>query len=113
MLCACRVGCEFVIATGDNFYSSGIAAEKGPYDPQWKTSFRDIYNASSLQVGPTTPPPSCLLETGPSAPSPFPPSPRQPSMPEHSGVMGGKELRGLSAHKATSLALAPTPGAAA
>ena len=42
--------CAFVLNTGDSFYNLGIDAAKGIYDPQWKSSFKDIYNHSSLQV---------------------------------------------------------------
>ena len=45
-----EVKCAFVINTGDNFYNLGIDAAQGVYDPQWKTSFKDLYNDSSLQV---------------------------------------------------------------
>jgi hypothetical protein len=37
---------QFVIATGDNFYPSGVISE---FDPLWKYSFEDIYTAFSLQ----------------------------------------------------------------
>lgn len=40
------IGARFVISTGDNFYPDGVA---GVDDPQWKTSFEDIYTAASLQ----------------------------------------------------------------
>lgn len=36
---------DFIIATGDNFYPVGVASE---YDPQWKSSFEDIYTDFSL-----------------------------------------------------------------
>ena len=35
-----------VISTGDNFYPSGV---KGVDDPQWKTSFEDVFSAPGLQ----------------------------------------------------------------
>jgi acid phosphatase len=38
---------RFVISVGDNFYEDGIT---GVDDPQWKTSFEDVYAAPSLQV---------------------------------------------------------------
>jgi acid phosphatase len=38
---------RFVVSTGDNFYSYGVASVT---DPQWKTSFEDVYAARSLQV---------------------------------------------------------------
>ncbi|MDJ1479608.1 metallophosphoesterase [Cytophagaceae bacterium YF14B1] len=37
---------DFIIATGDNFYPSGVISE---YDPLWKYSFEDIYTDFSLQ----------------------------------------------------------------
>jgi tartrate-resistant acid phosphatase type 5 len=37
---------QFTIATGDNFYPSGVISE---WDPLWKYSFEDIYTAFSLQ----------------------------------------------------------------
>jgi hypothetical protein len=36
---------DFIISTGDNFYPVGVASE---YDPQWKSSFEDIYTDFSL-----------------------------------------------------------------
>lgn len=36
---------DFIISAGDNFYPVGVASE---YDPQWKTSFEDIYKDFSL-----------------------------------------------------------------
>nr|WP_315257666.1 tartrate-resistant acid phosphatase type 5 family protein [uncultured Flavobacterium sp.] len=36
---------DFIIATGDNFYPVGVASE---FDPQWKSSFEDIYTDFSL-----------------------------------------------------------------
>ncbi|MCB2198561.1 metallophosphoesterase [bacterium] len=38
---------DFVVSTGDNFYNSGVMSVE---DEQWRTSFEDIYTASSLQV---------------------------------------------------------------
>jgi acid phosphatase len=38
---------RFVISVGDNFYEDGITSVD---DPQWKTSFEDVYTAPSLQV---------------------------------------------------------------
>jgi acid phosphatase len=38
---------RFVISVGDNFYEDGVASAA---DPQWKTSFEDVYAAPSLQV---------------------------------------------------------------
>jgi hypothetical protein len=37
---------NFIIATGDNFYPSGVVSE---FDPLWKYSFEDIYTDFSLQ----------------------------------------------------------------
>lgn len=37
---------QFIIATGDNFYPSGVASE---WDPLWRYSFEDIYTDFSLQ----------------------------------------------------------------
>ena len=37
----------FVISVGDNFYDDGV---QSPSDPQWRSSFEDIYTARSLQV---------------------------------------------------------------
>lgn len=37
---------QFIIATGDNFYPSGVISE---WDPLWKYSYEDIYTAFSLQ----------------------------------------------------------------
>jgi len=38
---------RFVISVGDNFYEEGVQSAT---DPQWKSSFEDIYTAPSLQV---------------------------------------------------------------
>jgi len=38
---------RFVVSTGDNFYEYGV---KSVEDPQWKTSFEDVYTAKGLQV---------------------------------------------------------------
>lgn len=38
---------RFVLSSGDNFYPAGV---KSASDPQWKTSFEDIYSAGSLQT---------------------------------------------------------------
>jgi acid phosphatase len=42
-----EIGARFVISVGDNFYQDGVT---GVSDPQWKTSFEDIYTAPSLQI---------------------------------------------------------------
>jgi acid phosphatase len=39
--------CDFVISTGDNFYEKGVSSVT---DSQFKTSFENIYSASSLQI---------------------------------------------------------------
>lgn len=36
---------DFIISTGDNFYPVGVASE---HDPQWKSSYEDIYKDFSL-----------------------------------------------------------------
>lgn len=41
------IGARFVISTGDNFYPSGVESVE---DPQWKTSFEDIYAAPALSI---------------------------------------------------------------
>ncbi len=41
-----EVGSMFTIATGDNFYPSGVISE---WDPLWKYSFEDIYTDFHLQ----------------------------------------------------------------
>jgi hypothetical protein len=43
---ASEVKAQFIIATGDNFYPSGVISE---WDPLWKYSYEDIYTAFSLQ----------------------------------------------------------------
>ncbi|MFA9187882.1 tartrate-resistant acid phosphatase type 5 family protein [Flavobacterium sp. FBOR7N2.3] len=42
---ATAINRDFIISTGDNFYPVGVASE---YDPQWKSSFEDIYTDFSL-----------------------------------------------------------------
>ncbi|KAI4369083.1 hypothetical protein MLD38_017572 [Melastoma candidum] len=42
-----RIGSEFVISTGDNFYENGLT---GTDDPAFYQSFVDIYNAPGLQT---------------------------------------------------------------
>jgi len=44
---AALIGARFVISVGDNFYEDGVASVD---DPQWRTSFEDVYRAPSLQV---------------------------------------------------------------
>lgn len=43
---ATEINAQFVIATGDNFYPSGVISE---WDPLWKYSFEDIYTDYHLQ----------------------------------------------------------------
>lgn len=43
---ATEINAQFVIATGDNFYPSGVINE---WDPLWKYSFEDIYTDFHLQ----------------------------------------------------------------
>lgn len=38
---------RFVVSVGDNFYETGV---KSTVDPQWKTSFENIYTGKNLQV---------------------------------------------------------------
>lgn len=42
-----RLDAQFVLALGDNFYPSGVQSTA---DPQWRTSFEDIYTAHSLNI---------------------------------------------------------------
>jgi acid phosphatase len=44
---AAALNARFVISVGDNFYEDGV---QGIDDPQWKTSFEDVYAAPSLQA---------------------------------------------------------------
>ena len=43
---ASQIKAQFIIATGDNFYPSGVISQ---WDPLFKYSFEDIYTAFSLQ----------------------------------------------------------------
>lgn len=43
---ATEINAQFVIATGDNFYPSGVISE---WDPLWRYSFEDIYTDFHLQ----------------------------------------------------------------
>lgn len=43
---AAAVGSRFTISVGDNFYEDGVRSAS---DPQWRTSFEDVYTAASLQ----------------------------------------------------------------
>lgn len=38
---------KFIISVGDNFYENGVASAD---DPQWRTSFENVYHDSALQV---------------------------------------------------------------
>jgi tartrate-resistant acid phosphatase type 5 len=38
---------RFIVSTGDNFYPAGV---KSVRDPQWTTSFEDMYDAPSLMI---------------------------------------------------------------
>ncbi len=44
---AALLHCRLILSLGDNFYDKGV---RSTTDPQWKTSFDDIYTAESLQV---------------------------------------------------------------
>lgn len=44
---ATRTRSRCVMSVGDNFYDDGVASAT---DPQWRTSFEDVYTADSLQV---------------------------------------------------------------
>jgi len=44
---AASLGGQYVFSVGDNFYEDGVQSAA---DPQWRTSFENIYTASSLQI---------------------------------------------------------------
>jgi acid phosphatase len=44
---AAKSGAAFVLSAGDNFYPDGV---RSVTDPQWKTSFENVYSAPSLQI---------------------------------------------------------------
>lgn len=44
---AAQLGVSFVVSVGDNFYPHGV---KTAADPQWRSSFEEVYTAPSLQV---------------------------------------------------------------
>jgi tartrate-resistant acid phosphatase type 5 len=46
-LAAAASKCRFIISVGDNFYDKGVQTAA---DAQWKSSFEEIYTASSLAV---------------------------------------------------------------
>ena len=41
------IGAKFVISVGDNFYENGVTSVD---DPQWQTSFEEVYRDPALQV---------------------------------------------------------------
>lgn len=45
--CATKFEPSFIISTGDNFYSDGVASI---YDPQWAKSFENIYVGNDVQI---------------------------------------------------------------
>lgn len=42
-----KVNPDFILLLGDNFYNNGVT---GVDDPQWQTTFQEVFKASSLQV---------------------------------------------------------------
>jgi tartrate-resistant acid phosphatase type 5 len=44
---AAALGSRCVVSVGDNFYDDGVASTA---DPQWRSSFEEIYTAPSLQI---------------------------------------------------------------
>ena len=44
---AAAIGANFVLVTGDNFYPDGVRSVS---DPQWRSSFEDVYTAPSLAI---------------------------------------------------------------
>lgn len=46
-IAAQAMNAKFVIAVGDNFYEDGVSSAT---DPQWQSSFENVYTAPSLQV---------------------------------------------------------------
>lgn len=46
-IAAAQAASRFVVSVGDNFYEDGVQSAT---DPQWKTSFEDVYVAPSLQT---------------------------------------------------------------
>jgi tartrate-resistant acid phosphatase type 5 len=44
---AAALGSRCVVSVGDNFYEDGVASTA---DPQWRSSFEEIYQAPSLQI---------------------------------------------------------------
>src|SRR6516165_1782512 len=43
---ASHIGSQYTVSVGDNFYENGVT---GLDDPQWQSSFEQIYTAPSLQ----------------------------------------------------------------
>lgn len=43
---AAAIGSQYTVSVGDNFYEDGVTAVN---DPQWQSSFEEIYTAPSLQ----------------------------------------------------------------
>jgi tartrate-resistant acid phosphatase type 5 len=41
------IGAKFIISVGDNFYENGVTSVQ---DPQWQTSFENVYGDAALQV---------------------------------------------------------------
>lgn len=44
---ASALGSRCIVSVGDNFYDNGVATTS---DPQWRSSFEDVYDAPSLQI---------------------------------------------------------------
>jgi acid phosphatase len=44
---AVAIGSRFVVSVGDNFYENGVSSVT---DPQWKTSFEDVYTRPGLMT---------------------------------------------------------------
>src|ERR1700730_601618 len=42
-----RLGVSHVVSVGDNFYENGVQSVS---DPQWRTSFEEVYSAPALQI---------------------------------------------------------------
>ena len=42
------------VSSGDNFYDLGISATLGVNDPQWNSSWANIYSAASLKTNAVT-----------------------------------------------------------
>ncbi|HTF80063.1 MAG TPA: metallophosphoesterase, partial [Cytophagales bacterium] len=45
--CAERIDPRFIISTGDNFYTYGVASID---DPQWMSSYENIYKGNALHI---------------------------------------------------------------